>query len=98
MQQMGVRIMGGASRNQAQKSLKLIAREEYGEKNVRYELIPGNLDEEGNLIDKYKSFVLRVGGNDADYARLRDPYLQALVRDADFMTQQTTPCFVFING
>lgn len=98
MQQMGVRIMGGASRNQAQKSLKLIAREEYGEKNLRYELIPGNLDEGGNIIDKYKSFVLRVGGNDADYARLRDPFLQTLVSDADFMTQQTTPCVVFING
>lgn len=98
VQQMGVRIMGGASRNQAQKSLKLIAREEYGEKNLRYELIPGNLDEEGRVIDKYKSFVLRVGGNDADFARMRDPYLQALVHDADFVTQQTTPCVVFING
>lgn len=97
-QNMGIRIMGGASRNQAQKSLKLIAREEYGQKNVKYALIPDNLNSDGDIITKYKSFVLRVGGNDADYARLRDPYLQALVSDAHFITQQTTPCVVFLNG
>ncbi len=98
MQNMGIRIMGGASRNQTQKSLKLIAREEYGEKNLHYALIPDNFNSQGELITKYKSFVLRVGGNDADFARVRDPYLQSLVADADFMTQQTTPCVVFING
>lgn len=97
-QNMGVRIMGGASRNQAQKSLKLIAREEYGRKNVKYELIPDNYNTDGEVIAKYKSFVLRVGGNDADFARLRDPYLQTLVSDARFTTQQNTPCVVFING
>lgn len=97
-QNMGVRIMGGASRNQAQKSLKLIAREEYGKKNLKYELIPDNYNAEGELIAKYKSFVLRVGGNDADFARLRDPFLQSLVSEARFTTQQSTPCVAFING
>ena len=97
-QNMGVRIMGGASRNQTQKSLKLIAREDYGPKNLKYELIPDNFNSDGELIAKYKSFVLRVGGNDADFARLRDPYLQTLVSGARFMTQQSTPCVVFLNG
>lgn len=97
-QNMGVRIMGGASRNQAQKSLKLIARNDYGPKNLKYGLIPGNLNSEGELIAKYKSFILRVGGNDADFGRLRDPYLQTLVSDARFETQQSSPCVAFING
>lgn len=97
-QNMGVRIMGGASRNQAQKSLKLIAREDYGPKNLKYELIPGNYNTDGELIAKYKSFVLRVGGNDADFARLRDPFLQSLVSGARFATQQSTPCIAFLNG
>lgn len=97
-QNMGVRIMGGASRNQAQKSLKLYAREEYDAKNLKYELIPNNYNSDGELIAKYKTFVLRVGGNDADFARLRDPYLQALVQNARFETQQSTPCIVFLNG
>ncbi len=97
-QNMGLRIMGGASRNQTQKSLKLYAREEYEAKNLKYALIPDNYDENGNLIDKFRTFVLRVGGNDADSARLRDPYLQYLVKDARFETQQSTPCVVFLNG
>ena len=97
-QNMGVRIMGGASRNQTQKSLKLYAREEYEAKNLKYALIPDNYDKSGNLIAKYKTFVLRVGGNDADSARVRDPFLQALVQDARFETQQSAPCVVFING
>ena len=98
-QNMGVRIMGGASRNQSQKSLKLIAREEYGKKNLKYELIPGNLRSDGTeVVNKYKSFVLRVGGNDADFARVRDPYLQTLVSGARFETQQSTPCIAFLNG
>lgn len=97
-QNMGMRIMGGASRNQAQKSLKLYARKDYGEKNLKYALIPDNDNTDGELIEKYKTFVLRVGGNDADSARIRDPYLQTLVKDARFETQQSTPCVAFING
>ena len=97
-QNMGLRIMGGASRNQTQKSLKLYAREEYEAKNLNYALIPNNFDANGELIRKYKTFVLRVGGNDADFARLRDPYLQTLVQEARFGTQQSTPCVVFLNG
>lgn len=97
-QNMGMRIMGGASRNQAQKSLKLYARKDYGEKNLNYALIPDNYNTDDELIEKYKTFVLRVGGNDADFARLRDPYLQALVKEAHFETQQSTPCVAFLNG
>ena len=99
LQDMGVRIMGGASRNQAQKSLKLIAREEYGKKNLKFDLIPNNMRSDGTeLLTKYKSFVLRVGGNDADFGRLRDPYLQALVAECNFETQSSSPCVVFLNG
>ena len=96
---MGVRIMGGASRNSAQKSLKLIAREEYGNKNLKFDLIPGNLRSDGTgPVTKYKSFILRIGGNDADFGRIRDPYLQTLVAECRFETQSSTPCIVFLNG
>jgi len=98
-QNMGMRIMGASTRNQAQKSIRIYAREEYGKKNLKYELIPGNLRSDGtDILRKYKSFVLRIGGNDADFGRLRDPFLQNLVQGAHFDTQQTTPCVVFING
>ncbi len=98
-QNMGMRIMGGASRNQTQKSLKLLAREEYGAKNVKYELIPGNMKSNGSeILAKYKSFVLRCGGNDADFARIRDPLLQKLAENCRFETQECTPVLAFING
>ncbi len=98
-QDMGMRIMGASTRNQAQKSIRIYAREDYGKKNLKYELIPGNMKSDGtDILRKYKSFVLRIGGNDADFGRLRDPFLQNLVQDAAFDTQQHTPCVVFING
>ncbi|MBQ6803581.1 MAG: chitobiase/beta-hexosaminidase C-terminal domain-containing protein, partial [Clostridia bacterium] len=64
-QEMGMRIKGGATRNHNQKSLRLIAREQYGKKNVKYELYPDNLRQsDGGVVNKYKSFTLRNGGND----------------------------------
>ena len=98
-QNMGVRTMGAASRNEMQKSLRLTAREEYGKKNVKYEVIPDNLRSDGSgNVEKYKSFVLRNGGNDCNFAKIRDPLLQSLVWDRDFETQQASPCVVFIDG
>lgn len=98
-QDMGIRIMGAASRNEYQKSLRLLARGEYGKKNVKCELIPDNerSDGEGN-VEKYKSFVLRNGGNDCNFAKIRDPLLQSMVKDKSFETQQFTPVVVFIDG
>ena len=98
-QNMGMRIMGASTRNQAQKSIRIYAREVYGKNNLKYELIPGNMKSDGSdILRKYKTFVLRIGGNDADFGRLRDPFLQNLVQDAHFDTQQHPPCVVFING
>ena len=99
VQDLGMRIMGAASRSAAQKSLKLIAREEYGSKNIKYELLPDNLhsDGEGNVL-KYKSFILRNGGNDCDFGKVRDPLFQLLSENRRFETQQAAPCIVFIDG
>lgn len=98
-QDLGIRIMGAASRNEHQKSLRLTARKDYGAKNVKYELIPDNTrsDGQGN-VEKYKSFVLRNGGNDCNYAKIRDPLLQSIVSDKSFETIQSTPVVVFIDG
>lgn len=96
---MGVRTKGGASRTYIQKSLQFFAREEYGAKNFKAELIPSNVTSSaGEPIRKYKSFVLRNGGNDNSFGKLRDPLIQALVYDRHFDTQQSTPCVVFVNG
>ena len=98
-QNMGLRIMGAASRNENQKSLRLLAREDYGKKNVKCELIPDNLrsDGQGN-VEKYKTFVLRNGGNDCNFAKIRDPFLQSMVSDRPFETLQFTPVIAFLDG
>lgn len=99
VQDMGIRIMGAASRDSVQKSFRLLAREDYGKKSVKYELIPGNLRADGSgAVKKYKSFVLRNGGNDRDSAKIRDPFIQQLVFDRRFETEQYVPCVVYLDG
>jgi hypothetical protein len=88
---LGIRIMGGDSRANMQKSFRMKCRAEYGKKNIYYGLFPGGQT-------KYKSFILRNGGNDYDYARFRDPMLQELVSDRAFETQRSRPVVLFIDG
>ncbi|MBQ8202112.1 MAG: CotH kinase family protein [Clostridia bacterium] len=98
-QDMGVRIKGGASRGSGQKSLRLIARDDYGEKNIKFELYPDNIREyDGKILKKYKSVTLRNGGNDCDFGKIRDPYIQRLATGLRFETAANRPVIAFING
>ena len=98
-QEMGLRIKGGATRNHNQKSLRLIAREQYGKKNVRYALYPDNLREfDGGVVDRYKSFTLRNGGNDDEFGKIRDPFIANLAGGLRFETAANQPCLAFLNG
>lgn len=99
-QKIGVRISGNATRQSVVKSLKFFAREEYGKKNVKYELIPGAVKQLDHTtpLDKYKKFVMRNGGNDLGHAQFRDNYLQSLFADRAFETQASRPAVMFING
>lgn len=94
----GIRLHGGASRMYAQKSFNFYFREEYGLKNLKYPLIPGDLDANGKQIKKYKSFMMRNGGNDTEYSKIRDVFNQAQVSDRAYGVQAARPCVLFING
>lgn len=99
-QNMGLRIIGGASRSMEQKSFKLYARKDYGQGSVHYELFPGdtkNVDRKTKL-DQYDTFVLRNGGNDSWLTKFRHRYIQLLVADRAPCVQETRPCIVFLNG
>lgn len=99
VQDMGMKIKGAASRNATQKSFCITARSDYGEKSVKYEIIPDNeRSDRTGTVEKYKSFVLRNGGNDCDSAKIRDPFLQQLVADRRFDTEQYVPCIVYLDG
>lgn len=98
--EMGIRLHGGWSRHYGQKSFNLYFRDTYGGLNSlkNYALIPGAKDADGNTIKKYKSFMLRNGGNDTEYTKLQDVWIQSLVRDRAFATQASRPCVLFLNG
>ena len=98
-QNVGIRIHGGATRSEAQKSFNVYARKDYGEGSVKYDLFSGKVkDSAGETIEKYDSFVLRNAGNDCGYTRWRDKLNQGLVSDRAFLTQGMTPAVVFIDG
>lgn len=94
----GIRVRGGASRMYGQKGFNVYFRQEYGQKNLKYPLLPGDVDTEGNQITKYKSFMLRNGGNDTEYSKIRDIFVQNQVSGRTYGTQAVKPCVVFING
>ncbi len=97
--ELGMRIMGNASRTYNQKSFRMYARKDYGEKNIKYPLIPGNTGDGTNEeISKYKTFLLRNGGNDCSYAKIRDPLVQTLVKGTNVATQESRPVVAFLNG
>jgi hypothetical protein len=99
-QKLGMRISGNATRTYNKKSLRFYARGEYGKKNVNYDLLPGltSMSDRSTPVTKFDTFILRTGGNDSDYSKIRDIYNQELVKDRSFDTQGYRPAVVFIDG
>ena len=95
----GIRIMGGVSRTFIQKSLRVVFRNKYGKKNLKYELIPGNTRSDGQgTVKKYKSFNLRNGGNDYETTKIRDVILQDLISNRNLETQKSEIIVLFLDG
>ena len=98
-QNCGIRIQGNYSRSDVQKGFRLYAREEYGDKRFRYAVFGENyVDDEGDVMDSYKTLVLRGGGNCAFTSKFNDTYWQSLLDDTACDTQHSRPCVVYING
>ncbi|MCI8595154.1 MAG: hypothetical protein HFI30_11570 [Lachnospiraceae bacterium] len=99
-QNMGIRVSGGTSRAADMKSLRLIARKEYGKSRIFYGLFPGARSDAGNTaLEEYKKVVLRNHGNDQGWGYLRNELAQQLAADAGFRDAQAfRPAAVFING
>lgn len=99
-QDCGIRIQGNYSRSDLQKSFRLYARSDYGEKNFKYAIWGKKAyNSEGIVLDKFKSFVLRAGGNCAFTAKFNDTYWQDVVAESvDCSTKASRPCVVYLNG
>ena len=89
------RIMGGASRGSARKSLAVYANKRFGEKRLKYEFFP---DDRPGITD-FKSIALRNAGNDFDYLFQRDAIIQLnTARHCDIDFQAYRPAIVYFNG
>jgi hypothetical protein len=98
-QNCGIRIQGNYSRSDLQKSFRLYARSDYGDKRFRYPVFGDDLvDDDGNVIDSFKTLVLRNGGNCAFNPKFNDTYWQSLVEELDVDTQTSRPAVVYLNG
>jgi hypothetical protein len=92
-QHLGVRIHGGTSRNRPRKSLRFYAREKYGPSWLYYPLFP---DKNTN---KYKTFLMRNGGNDWSESLFRDAFIQRLMHGITTMDlQYARAAVLYING
>lgn len=87
------KIFGGCSRINAQKSLSITARSEYGQNRIRYKFF------DDKDVDEFKAIVLRNSGNDWDETLFRDALTIALCKDKmEIDYQGYQPAAVFING
>ena len=98
-QSCGIRIQGNYSRSDLQKGFRLYARSDYGDKRFRYAIFgEEKKDDNGEIVDSYKSFILRNGGNCAFTAKFNDTYWQSMVKDLSCETQTSRPAIVYLNG
>lgn len=89
----GLRIFGSTIYNLPQKPLSIRFRSRYGEPELVFPLF------EGRENIRYRSFLLRNGGNDHNLSYFRDGLAVNLIKgkmNLDY--QEYKPCIVFING
>jgi len=88
----GMRIFGGYSKGNPQKSLALFARKKYGNNRFKYPFFPDQ------PTKKYKNVVLRNAGGDMLGAHIRDVYATQLLEKTGLLIQAYQPVVVYLNG
>lgn len=88
----GFRLFGGMSRLFPQKSMTIVARDDYGKKRIRHKIF----GKKG--LKKFKFLVLRNAGSDFKKAHFRDAFMTDLLEDWDIEKQDYRPAQVYING
>ena len=91
-QNAGMRIHGGKTRQGAQKSFKLYARDDYGKKYFDYSLMPHRPH------NKYKRFLLQTTFGSWGKAIITDVLSHEIAKDIGLDYLDYRPVVVFING
>lgn len=85
------RVFGGWSRGEAQKSLAIMLKKEIGKQEITYPFFSKD-----NSLDR---FVLRSGGQDFGYIKIKDAFMQQVIANqVDLDYQDYFPVVVYING
>jgi len=88
----GLKVFGGWSRGEAQKSVAISLREEYGIEEIIYPFFEDN-------VNTFSKFILRSGGQDFGKLKIKDAFLQeTLDGQMDIDKQDYRPVVVYING
>ena len=88
----GMKIFGGWSRGEAQKSMVIYLRKKYGLQEITYPFFTDN-------VNTFTKFIIRAGGQDFGKLKLKDAFLQeALDGMMDIDKQDYRPVVVYING
>ncbi len=91
-QNVGARVHGKSSRKLPQKTLRLYARDEYGQSKFEYQFFPDK------NIDEFKRILLRSPSSDFGSTMFRDVLCTELVKEMDIDVMAFQRCIVFING
>ena len=91
-QRIGFRVHGRSSAIVQWKSLRLYARDIYGDSDFSYSVFPNQ------PYDSYKRLILRNGGNDSYLTTFRDAAIQEVCSKLNFDTQAFRPSILFVNG
>jgi hypothetical protein len=88
----GMKIHGGWSRAFEQKSLRLYARDCYGQDEISHRIFPRREN------DSYQTLLLRNAGQDWDRASMRDPLAHLLSAELDIEWADSRPARIYLNG
>lgn len=91
-QDMGIKIYGGWNRCRPQKTIRLMAKSQFGPKSIDYRIFP---DKD---VTKFKNLLLRNSGNDWTVTHFRDALMQNQIADTNLDRQAYRPAAVFFNG
>ncbi len=91
--QAGIKVFGQYSRAYDQKSVSVHFRGKYGTSSVEYPFF------EGNDVTEFSSLVLRAGGQDQKFTRIRDALCTEVFSEySDIAYMDWQPVAVYING
>lgn len=96
----GIRISGGWTRTNSQKSFRIFARNEYeaGKSLFYCDLFPGLTSIYGDPINEFKSLLLRTGSNNNSSSVISSQTLMRLADNTDVFNAASRFAAVYVNG